>query len=218
MAKKPIEEPLEPQRLYLLTPQLSEAESFLPQLEAALSAGDVACVLLRCATPDEGTIKKLVKTLLPAVQKRDAALLVEGDPAIATRSGADGVHLRVTSESDEEKLEDAIERLKPDRIVGTGGVKTKHDSMTIGEMYVDYIMFGDPAPDGWVPALEQVIERASWWTEIFTIPCVAFAPRLEVIAALAQAGADFIALGDAIWSDARGPAAATRDAQAALVR
>ena len=218
MAKKPVEEPLEPQRLYLLTPQLSEADSFLPQLEAALSAGDVACVLLRSASPDEGTIKKLVKALLPVVQKHDAALLVEGDPAVATRSGADGVHLRVTSESDEEKVEDAIERLKPDRIVGTGGIKTKHDSMTIGEMDVDYIMFGDPAPDGWVPPLEQVSERASWWTEIFTIPCVAFAPRLEDVATLAQAGADFIALGDVIWSDTRGPAAATRDAQAALVR
>ena len=218
MAKKPVEEELEPQRLYLLTPQLSEAESFLPQLEAALDAGDVACVLLRCASADEGTVKKIAKALLPVLQKRDAALLVESDPALATRTGADGVHLRVTSETDEEKLEDAIERLKPDRIVGTGGIKTKHDSMTIGEMDVDYIMFGDPAPDGWVPPLEQVTERVSWWTEIFTIPCVGYAPRLEDVATIAQTGADFIAVGDAIWSDTRGPAAAMRDAQSALVR
>ncbi len=218
MAKKPVEEELEPQRLYLLTPQLTEAESFLPQLQAALDAGDVACVLLRCATPDEGTVKKIAKALLPVLQKRDAALLVESDPSLATRAGADGVHLRVTSEKDEEKLEDAIESLKPDRIVGTGGIKTKHDSMTIGEMDVDYIMFGDPAPDGWVPPLEQVTERVSWWTEIFTTPCVAYAPRLEDVATLAKAGADFIAVGDAIWSDARGPATAMRDAQSALVR
>ena len=90
--------------------------------------------------------------------------------------------------------------------------------MMVGELDVDYVMFGDPAPDGWLPPLEQVVERVSWWAEIFNVPCVAFAARLEDVAALSQAGADFVALGDAVWEDARGPAAAVRDAQAALAR
>ncbi len=216
--KKPIEEVLEPQRLYLVTPALTEGESFAPQLEAALDAGDVACVLLRCASADEGTAKKIVRALLPIVQKRDAALLIDGDAQVAVRADADGVHMRVIDTSGEERLEEALERLKPDRIVGAGGVKTRHDSMTIGELDVDYIMFGDPAPDGWVPPLEQVLERVAWWTEIFTIPCVGFAPRLQDVALIAQAGADFVAIGDAVWSDGRGPAAAVAEAQAALVR
>ena len=42
--------------------------------------------------------------------------------------------------------------------MGAGGVKTRHDSMTVGELDVDYVMFGDPAPDGWTPPLEQVAE------------------------------------------------------------
>ena len=45
-------------RLYLITPPLSSAEDFAPKLEKALAAGDVACVLLRFATPDEGRAKR----------------------------------------------------------------------------------------------------------------------------------------------------------------
>ena len=218
MSKKTQAVAAEPQRLYLVTPALSDAAAFLPDLEAAMDAGDVACVLARIATPDEGLVKKVVRALGPAVQKRGAALLVEADAKLVVRADADGVHVHGKGDTLEQGLEDAIESLKPDRIVGAGGVRNRHDSMMVGELDVDYVMFGDPAPDGWLPPLEQVVERVSWWAEIFNVPCVAFAARLEDVAALSQAGADFVALGDAVWEDARGPAAAVRDAQAALAR
>ena len=218
MSKKSAEPALDPQRLYLITPALADGEGFAPALEAALSAGDVACVLLRFASADEGEAKKIVRALLPVAQKHEAALLIEGDPRVAVRAGADGVHVRGQGDQLEEQLGEAIETLKPDCIVGAGGVKTRHDSMTVGELDVDYVMFGDPSPDGWTPLLETVIERVSWWTEIFTVPCVGFAPRLEDVATLSLAGADFVALGDAVWNDARGPGAAVAEAQAALVR
>ena len=218
MSKKPAQPAPDPQRLYLITPALAEAETFAPALEAALGAGDVACVLVRFAGPDEGTAKKIVRALLPIAQQHEAALLVEGDPKVAVRTDADGVHVRGQGDQLEEQLGEAIETLKPDRIVGAGGVKTRHDSMAVGELEIDYVMFGDPSPDGWTPLLEQVIERVSWWTEIFTVPCVGFAPRLEDVATISQAGADFVALGDAVWNDERGAAAAVAQAQAALAR
>ena len=83
MSKKPAQPALDPQRLYLISPALADAESFAPALEAALAAGDVACVLLRFAGPDEGTAKKIVRALLPIAQGHEAALLVEGDPKVA---------------------------------------------------------------------------------------------------------------------------------------
>ncbi len=218
MSKKSSQPALDPQRLYLITPALAEGESFAPALEAALDAGDVACVLVRFASADEGTAKKIVRALLPVAQKHEAALLVEGDPRLVARAGADGVHVRGQGDQLEEQLGEAIEALKPDSIVGAGGVKTRHDSMTVGELEVDYVMFGDPSPDGWTPLLEAVIERVSWWTEIFTVPCVGFAPSLADVGTISQAGADFVALGDAVWNDSRGPAAAVAEAQAALVR
>jgi thiamine-phosphate pyrophosphorylase len=53
-----------------------------------------------------------------------------------------------------------------------------------------------------------VLERVEWWAEVFEIPCVGFAANLDEVEALAQAGADFVAVGDLVWSDTRGVAAA----------
>ena len=61
-------------------------------------------------------------------------------------------------------------------------------------------MFGEPGRDGVAPPLEATLERVGWWAEIFETPCVAYAARLEDVAALAAAGADFVALGDAVWA------------------
>ena len=203
---------LPPPRLYLLTPVLAEAAAFAPALEAALDAAEVACVLVRLATTDEGTAKKILKTLAPVVQTRDAALLVEQAPGLAARAGADGVNLRCSGETLIPQLEEAIDSLKPERIVGVGGVKSKHDAMSAGELDIDYVMFGDPAPDGYTPPAEQTLERVTWWADIFNVPSIGYAARLEDIAPLVAAGADFIALGSCIWDDPRGPAAAVTDA------
>ncbi len=54
------------------------------------------------------------------------------------------------------------------------------------------------------------------WAELFNTPCVARAATLADIAPLVEAGADFVLLDDAVWSDARGPVAAMAEAQALL--
>ena len=74
--------------------------------------------------------------------------------------------------------------------------------MDIGEAGVDYVMFGEPRADGSLPPLPAVIERASWWAEIFQTPCVAYAPDAEAIEALVETGAEFVALGP--WAFAEG--------------
>jgi thiamine-phosphate pyrophosphorylase len=47
---------------------------------------------------------------------------------------------------------------------------------------------------------------------VFEIPCVGYATTLGDIAALAAAGADFVAVGDALFKDPRGPEAAADEA------
>ena len=106
--------------------------------------------------------------------------------------------------------------MKPERIVGAGPLRTKHDAMNAAEKDVDYLLFGEPGLDSRGPATADILERVAWWSEIFIVPCVGYAQRLADVAALAAAGADFVALGEAVWNDVRGPAAATREAQAAL--
>ena len=56
-----------------------------------------------------------------------AALLRDGNVELVARGGADGSHA-----SGIEALKDALPTLKPNRIAGCGGLKTRHDSMTAG--------------------------------------------------------------------------------------
>jgi thiamine-phosphate pyrophosphorylase len=193
-------------RLYLVTPVLDDA-SFAPRLAEACAGGGVAAVLLRLAAANERQLINQVKALGPSVQEHGAALIVavdgEADLAtIAARGGADGVHVQ----GNPARVRELRERLKDERAIGVGAIRTKDDAMTLGEAGVDYLLFGEPRPDGSLPSLDSVAERASWWAEIFETPCVAYAPSLDAIPALVATRAEFIALSDAVWSYEGGPA------------
>ncbi|HKI15398.1 MAG TPA: thiamine phosphate synthase [Roseiarcus sp.] len=191
------------QRIYLITPPVGDPASFGRALAAALDAADVAAVLLRLADSDERTLVNRAKTIAAIVQPRDIALLIDGDPNIAIRAGADGAHLTGIA-----ALTAALSTLKPDRIAGAGGLRSRHDAMLAAEAGADYVMFGEPDHSGGQgdqdnrPAFDTVLERIAWWAELFQPPCVGYAANLDEVGALAQAGADFIALGDWIWTDA----------------
>ena len=203
-------------RLYLVSPLVESAEPFGDALAQACGAAEVAAVLLRLAPADERSLINMVKALAPVAQKAGAAVLVEiageFDAAlIAARGGADGVHSGVPGD-----VKALRGRQREGRMLGVGQLRTKHDAMSAGEAGVDYVMFGEPRPDGYVPPLEQVVERAEWWAEIFEPPCVAYAPDLEAARELAGTGAEFVSLGEAVWSHPAGPAEAVRLAAQAL--
>jgi len=198
-----------PSRLYLVTPPLADPQAAAAVLGPALGAAEVAAVLLRLAAADERTLVNRIKEIAPMVQARGAALLVEGHAGLAARAGADGAHLSGIA-----AVKEAIEALKPERIVGAGGLASRHDAMLAAEAGADYIMFGEPDAAGKRPSFEAIRERVEWWAEVFEIPCVAHAASLGEIGELAAA--EFIALGPDILSDPRGPAAAVADAAARL--
>lgn len=198
-------------RLYLVTPVAADLASLKLDLLAALDSADIAAVLLRLPDEDDRSLINRVKALAPTVQRAEAALIVDGHPAIVARSGADGTHLRSITE-----FEESVDALKPDRIAGAGGLSTRHDAMSAAEGGADYVMFGEPNAAGERPTLQAIAERVSWWAEVFEAPCVAYAGSLDEIAPLADAGADFVALGDFVFADPRGVAAAVADAASRL--
>ena len=183
-------------RLYLVTPQLADPSGFTRQLSAALDAGDVAAVLLRMAGIDERALINCAKALAPGVQSKDAALLLDGRPDLVARAGADGAHLTGLA-----AFSNAVADLKPERIVGAGGLVTRHDAMLVAEQGADYVMFGEPLAGGERPAKAAVEDRVAWWAEVFEIPCVGFAASVEDVAPLVAAGVDFVALGDFLWRE-----------------
>jgi thiamine-phosphate pyrophosphorylase len=201
------------QRLYLVTPQLGDTASFARELEMVLHAGDIAAMLLRLTPADERTLIDRIKTLASIVQRRDVALLLDGHAQIAARAGADGTHFTGI-----DALTAAIGTLKPDRIAGVGGLRSRHDAMLAGEAGADYVMFGEPSPEGSRPPLDAIEERIDWWAGLFEIPCVGYAASLDEVGPLAQAGADFVALGDWIWTKEGAPAAIAAAANRLTVR
>ena len=130
------------------------------------------------------------------MQEQNIAFLLQDRADLAVKIGADGAHLSGT-----QTLRDAVPILKPKLIAGAGGLVTRDDAMFAGEAGADYVMFGEPDAAGKSPSFEAIVERVAWWAEIFEIPCVAFAETADQASELARAGADFIALGAAVWSD-----------------
>lgn len=195
-------------RLMLLTPELAEIEAFQPMLAAALGAGDVAAVVIRLGRADDRTRLARAKPLIAAAQAAGAAALLAGEEVadIVGKSGADGLHVPATDAA----FGEAIERFKPEKIVGAGAVASRDAAMSAGEAGADYVLFGEEADAA------ATLERVEWWTPIFETPCVGLARELEEVAAIAAARAEFVALQDAVWRHADGPAAAVAAAGAML--
>jgi thiamine-phosphate pyrophosphorylase len=194
-------------RLYLITPPIADWAPYPLLFEAAMASCDVACVLLRISAAAAAK-ERIVRKLAPLLQQQGVACLVADDPQWAVRVNADGVHL----DGGGERLQSALRTLKPSHIVGAGGLPTRDAAMTAGEAGADYVMFG-----GGAETHAQIVERVAWWAEIFNVPCVGYAHDLASIGELAYAGADFIALSDAVFADPRGAAAALRDAARLIV-
>jgi thiamine-phosphate pyrophosphorylase len=198
-------------RLYLATPVMDDPSPLIASLPGVLAEADIAAVLVRLQPTDQRTMISRVKALAPAVQGSGAALLLDGHVELVARGGADGAHLTGI-----EAMQDALPSLKPDRIAGVGGLATRHDSMAVGEAGADYVLFGEPDARGQRPSVEAIAERLQWWAELFEPPCVGFAASREEAREFAAAGADFVLVGDFIWADPRGAAAALKDAEQAI--
>ena len=195
-------------RLYLITPPLGGRRP--RRFRAALRRGArrratwrARCV--RVAPAAEGDAKRIApapRRTRGGARRRDARRKRRrGWPRASARTA------RISTGVGAE-LAEALASLHPARIVGAGGLRSRDDAMAAGEAGADYVMFGEPRRDGFTPPLAETVERTAWWAEIFETPCVAFAGALDAVAPLTAAGADFVALGDAIWL---APSAAAAD-------
>lgn len=193
-------------QLYLITPASPEPERFSTTLMAVLNAASFAAILVQRAAMDDDAYAACAATVVNIGQGAGCAVLVEDDIALARRLGADGVHVSGGASA----VKAAIAALKPQLIVGAGNLASRHDAMTLGEMDVDYLLFGPL--DGKLDSASA--DLAQWWASTFEIPAVMSDPSATAETVDAR-GAEFLALSTSIWS-APAPAAATQALAAAL--
>ena len=202
-------------RLYLITPpRIDDIELFLPQLEAALSGGDVASLQIRLKEASDGDIARAVAAIMPVAHAHDVAVILNDRPDLADVLGCDGVHVGQSDAS----CKDARKHMGPDRIVGVTCHDSRHLAMEASEAGADYVAFGaffDTATKDASTRAEP--ELLTIWQETMQVPCVAIGGiTVERAQGLARAGADFIAVSSGIWAHPEGPKAAVAAFNAAL--
>ena len=187
----------EPCRLYLISPQ-AVGGAFPDRLRAAVEDDVVAAFQLRVKDVAEHEIARLAEPLQRICADAGVAFIVNDSMSLAKRLGADGVHLG----QQDGDIQEARALLGPKAQIGVTCHDSRHLAMEAGEAGADYVAFGAFYPTATKPSLYRPDPSIlSWWSALFEIPCVAISGiSPENAAPLVKAGADFLAVCQAVWS------------------
>ena len=201
-------------RLYLITPPQLTVKRFLPPLEAALAAGDVACVQLRlkgaAGAPAPARVWLDASRRIAPVLRRHGALFVLNDRVELVRAcGADGAHVGAR----DMPLAAARAQLGEDAVLGVSCGASRARARAAAVAGADYVAFGSFYPSSTKASPHRprpAILR--WWRSTSLLPSVAIGGIVPTNAApLIAAGADFLAVSQGVWGHAEGAAAAVAD-------
>jgi len=186
----------EPAKLYLISPQ-EVGGSFPDRLKAAVAPGIAVAFQLRVKDIAEHQLARLAEPLQRICADAGVAFIVNDSMALAKRLGADGVHL---GQSDGD-VRDARALLGPSAQIGKTCHDSRHFAMEAGEAGADYVAFGAFYPTTTKPSnYRPAPSILTWWSTLLEIPCVAIGGITPDNAKpLVDAGADFIAVCQAVW-------------------
>ena len=202
-------------QLYLISP-LDVGGDFPERLARALDAGAVAAFQFRVKDVDQHEAARLAEPLQAICAEREVAFIVNDSVSLATRLGADGVHLG----QDDGDPREARSVLGPAVQIGITCHASRHLAMEAGEAGADYVAFGSFYPT----TTKEVRHHAqpailSWWATMFELPSVAIGGITPANAApLVAAGADFLAVSAGVWRHPVGEATAVIEFMQVLER
>jgi thiamine-phosphate pyrophosphorylase len=192
----PPPERTEPAKLYLISPQEVGGE-FADRLKASLEPGIAKAFQLRVKNTDEHELARLGEPLQRICADAGVAFIVNDSMQLAKRLGADGVHL---GQSDGD-VREARALLGASAQIGKTCHDSRHFAMEAGEAGADYVAFGAFYPTTTKPShYRPEPSILTWWSTLFEIPCVAIGGITPDNAEpLVDAGADFLAVCQAVW-------------------
>ncbi|MES2859863.1 MAG: thiamine phosphate synthase [Pseudomonadota bacterium] len=202
-------------QLYLITPPvIDDLDAFAGLLEQALDAGPVAAVQIRLKPADDAMIEAGVRRLAPIAQSRGVAVILNDRPDLAEALGCDGVHVG----QEDASVASARRIMGKSAMIGATCHDSRHLAMEAAEASADYVAFG-----AFYPTLTKQTTHApepeilTVWQQVMEVPCVAIGGiTVENARTLVDAGADFLAVSQGVWSYPDGPAEAVRAFNAIL--
>jgi thiamine-phosphate pyrophosphorylase len=186
----------QPAKLYLISPQ-EVGGTFPDRLRSALEPSIAAAFQLRVKHVDEHDLARLAEPLQRICAEAEVAFIVNDSMALAKRLGADGVHL---GQGDGD-IREARALLGPSAQIGKTCHDSRHLAMDAGEAGADYVAFGAFYPTTTKPwDYRPDPSILTWWSTVFEIPSVAIGGITPHNARpLVDAGADFLAVCQAVW-------------------
>lgn len=197
-------------RLVLIVPAREDAGT---ALQHALEGGDVASIILPRGDMSEAAYASHVEQLTTIGQGAGAAVVIEEDSQTMGRAGADGLFVS----SGIEVLKETIARFSPKRIVGYGGIKTRHGAMEAAECGPDFLFFGKTDGDIRPEAHPKNLKLGEWAGEVMqTSVIVMGGSAIESVLEVAETGVEFVALNLAVFAHVGGPREAVKMANELL--
>ena len=136
--------------LYAVTPEIDDTRVLLSKIAAALEGGACA-VQYRSKDVPDALREEQALAIARVHAARGALYIVNDDPVLAARVGADGVHLGEADPS----IESARDLIGPDRIIGVSCYGDFERARAAVEAGADYVAFGSFFPSSTKPAARR---------------------------------------------------------------
>jgi len=202
--------------LYAVTPELDDTPALIAKIAAALEGG-AAVIQYRNKSASE-TLRHAQALVVARLQAaRGALYIVNDDPALVARVGADGVHLG----EDDPSIVSARELIGPERIIGVSCYGDFERARAAVEEGADYVAFGSFFASSTKPAARRAGVELLQRARVLGVPIVAIGGiDASNARTLIDAGADAVAVISAVFAhdDPADVCAAARSIVAATVR
>lgn len=201
-------------RLYIITPERFDLDTFPDLLAQALDAGDVGAVQLRLKNCDNDLWMRAIDALRPVSHARGVAFLLNDRADLVAATGCDGAHVG----QEDVPAREARRLLGRDLTLGVTCKSSPDLAHRAVEDGADYVAFGAFFPS----TSKQITNLADpailrWWSQRRAAPsCAIGGITAANLGPLVQAGANLLAIIGGVWSHAEGPAAGVRAINTAI--
>jgi len=185
-----------PQGIYLITPDNTNTDHLIEQVQPLLNAG-IVWLQYRNKMANQHLAHQQAQALLPLCQAAGVPLIINDNIKLALAIGADGVHLG----EDDGAIAEARLLLGQQVIIGASCYNSLHRAQQAVAAGASYIAFGAFFPSQSKTNTRTATPDLLRQSAVFNVPRVAIGGiHPEHVALLRQAGADLLAVISGVFS------------------